>query len=133
MKRIPLWTSLVLSPIACTVLSSPAFAQTVTGAVRGTVTDPSGAIVSGAKVTITNTATNVAVTDTSDKAGQYAIRNLQIGQYKLTVEAPGFSSANVGPFALEIDQTAKVDVPLSVGGANTTVEVTEQLQPILQT
>ena len=133
MKRISLWTSLVLSPIACTVLHSSAFAQTVTGAVRGTVTDPSGAIVSGAKITITNTATNVSVTVTSDSAGVYSQRNLQIGQYKLVVESAGFSNATFGPFSLEIDQTAKIDVALTVGGSNTTVEVTDQLQPILQT
>ena len=61
------------------------------------------------------------------------MRNLQIGQYKLTAEAPGFSVASFGPFSLEIDQTAKIDVPLAVGGSNTTIDVAEQLQPILQT
>ncbi len=112
---------------------APALAQTVTGAVRGTVTDPSGAIVPGATVTVTNVATNVATTAVTDQAGQYAVRNLQIGQYKLEVVAAGFSNASFGPFSLEIDQTAKVDVPLSVGGAATTVEVSSELQPILQT
>ena len=133
MKRFPSWTPFVLSPILCSSLFVPAYAQTVTGAVRGTVTDSTGAIVSGAKITITNVATNVAANTTSDSAGQYVMRNLQIGQYKLTAEAPGFSTAAFGPFSLEIDQTAKIDVPLTVGGATTTVEVSDQLQPILQT
>ncbi len=128
MKRITQCT------IALSLLSAvPALAQTVTGAVRGTVTDPSGAIVSGATITITNVATNVSVTLKSDSAGVYSQRNLQIGQYKLTVDAPGFSNSSFGPFSLEIDQTAKIDVALTVGGSNTTVEVTDQLQPILQT
>ena len=133
MKRLSLWSSLVLSPLACTCLHTPAFAQTVTGAVRGTITDASGAIVPNAKVTITNTATNVVTATTSDQAGVYTPRNLQVVQYKPSVDASGFSTATFGPFSLEIDQTAKIDVPLAVGGSNTTVEVTDQLQPILQT
>ncbi len=127
MKRFVAATAVLA---ACT---APILGQTVTGAVRGTVTDPSGAIVPGAKVTVTNVATSVSATATTDSAGQYAIRNLQIGQYKLAVQAGGFSEASYGPFALEIDQTAKVDVPLSVGGATTTVEVIGEMQPILQT
>jgi len=121
------------SVVALLAASAPAFAQTVTGAVRGTITDPSGAIVPGASIAITNVATNVVTNATSDQAGQYAVRNLQIGQYKLTVTASGFNTAEFPPFALEIDQTAKIDVPLTVGGSATTVEVSSELQPILQT
>ena len=131
MKRTSTWFlwTLFLSLAAC----SPALAQTVTGAVRGIITDPSGAIVPGAKVTAINTSTGVKTLDTTNQAGEYSIRFLQIGHYKLTVEAAGFESASYGPFSLEIDQTAKVDIPLSVGSANTTVEVKGDVQPILQT
>jgi hypothetical protein len=122
------WT-IVLSLAACI----PAVTQTVTGAVRGTITDPSGAIVPGAKVTAQNTATGVKTIDTTNGSGEYSIRFLQIGQYKLTIEASGFKSASYGPFSLEIDQTAKIDIPLNVGSADTTVTVTEAFQPILQT
>jgi hypothetical protein len=111
----------------------PLGAQTTTGAVRGTITDPTGAIVSGAKVTVTNIATGVQTMADTNQAGEYSIRFLQIGQYKLTVEATGFETAGYGPFSLEIDQMAKVDIPLSVGKASTTVTVNEQYQPILQT
>jgi hypothetical protein len=111
----------------------PLGAQTTTGAVRGTITDPTGAIVSGAKVTVTNIATGVQTIADTNQAGEYSIRFLQIGQYKLTVEATGFETAGYGPFSLEIDQMAKVDIPLSVGKASTTVTVNEQYQPILQT
>lgn len=108
-------------------------AQTVTGAIRGTITDPSGAILPGATITATNAATGIATTAKSNSAGEYSIRFLQIGKYKLTVEAPGFKKADYGPFSLEIDQTAKVDIPLSIGATTTTVEVSDQLQPILDT
>lgn len=131
MKRVftlPVW-------LLCILLLSciPGSAQTVTGSIRGTITDPSGAIVPNAKVTATNVATGVATVATTNQAGEYSIRFLQIGQYKMTVEASGFQTANYGPFALEIDQVAKIDIPLTVGQASTTVTVSEQSQPILQT
>jgi hypothetical protein len=128
MKRISLS---ILPLLLCLSLSG--VAQTVTGTVRGIITDTTGAIVPGATVTAINAATSVATTAKTNQAGEYSIRFLQIGQYRVTVEAPGFSKANYGPFALEIDQTAQINVPLSVGAANTTVEVSEQLQPILNT
>jgi hypothetical protein len=108
-------------------------AQTTTGAVRGTITDPAGAIVPGAKVTVTNTATGVKTVDVTNQSGEYSIRFLQIGQYKMSVESAGFKTSSYGPFSLEIDQVAKIDIPLSVGGADTTVTVSDQFQPILQT
>jgi hypothetical protein len=128
MKRI----CLLIVPLLLLV-SLSGVAQTVTGAIRGIITDPSGAIVPNATVTAINVATSVATVAKTNGAGEYAIRFLQIGQYKLTVEAPGFSSAKYGPFALEIDQTAKIDIPLTVGANTTTVEVSDQLQPILNT
>jgi hypothetical protein len=111
----------------------PGAAQTVTGAIRGAITDPSGANVVGASVTATNVATGVATTVKTNGAGEYALRFLQIGQYKLTVAAKGFASAEYGPFALEIDQTAKIDIPLTLGATSAAVEVSDDMQPILNT
>jgi len=108
-------------------------AQTVTGAIRGIITDPSGAIVSGATVTAINAASAVATTTKTDGTGEYSIRFLQIGQYSLTVSASGFATANYGPFSLEIDQTAKIDIPLHIGATSATVNVSGQMQPILNT
>jgi hypothetical protein len=108
-------------------------AQTVTGTIRGTVTDPSGAIVSGATVTATNTATSVATVTRTNDTGEYSIRFLQIGQYKVTVSASGFETSSYGPFVLEIDQTAKVDIALRIGTATTSVDVSSQMEPILNT
>jgi hypothetical protein len=108
-------------------------AQTVTGAIRGTITDPSGAIISGATVTATNTASGVTTATKTNGAGEYSIRFLQIGQYSLTVAASGFATADYGPFSLEIDQTAKIDIPLHIGATTATVNVSEQMQPILNT
>src|SRR3984957_7467438 len=131
MKRISaslMWLLCILL-LACI----PGAAQTVTGTIRGTITDSTGAIVSGAKVTATNVATGVVTTATSNQTGEYSIRFLQIGLYELNVEAAGFQTASYGPFPLEIDQVAKIDIPLTVGAASTTVTVSEETVPILQT
>jgi hypothetical protein len=117
----------------CLSLCSATFAQTITGSVTGTVTDPSGAVVPGAKVTATNVDTSVATTDTTNGAGIYNIRFLQIGKYTITTEAPGFSKQSYGPFSLEIDQVAKVNVTLALGTASTVVNVGATDQPILNT
>jgi hypothetical protein len=129
MKRFGL--PMILLSLCLTTLQG--MAQTVTGTIRGTITDPSGAIVSGATVTATNTASSVATVTRTNGSGEYSIRFLQIGQYKVSVSAPGFETANYGPFALEIDQTAKVDIPLRIGTATTSVDVSGQMQPILNT
>jgi hypothetical protein len=120
-------------PLLLLAFAIPGVAQTVTGAVRGTVTDASGAIVPGATVTVTNTATGVKTVATTNQSGEYSIRFLQIGNYKLAIEAAGFDTATYGPFSLEIDQTAKIDIPLKVGSAKTSVEVSDEYQPILNT
>ena len=128
MKRIYL---LILPLLLLCSLSG--VSQTVTGAVRGVVTDPTGAIVPNAIVSAVNVATNVATTTKTNQAGEYSIRFLQIGQYKLSVKSPGFEASSYGPFPLEIDQVAKVDIALTVGSATATVSVTDQMQPILNT
>ena len=109
-----------------------ALAQTVTGSITGQVTDPSGAVVSGAVVSAENVATSVKTTATTNSAGLYTIRFLPIGSYSLTVDFKGFASAKVAPFPLEINQTAKVDVALRISSTQTVV-VQEEAHPILNT
>jgi hypothetical protein len=108
-------------------------AQTVTGSVGGTVTDATGAVVPNAHVTALNTATGVATQATTNGAGIYSIRFLPIGQYQVTVEAPGFTTAKLPPFALEVAQTVKFDAHLQTGAATTTVDVKGDVAPILNT
>src|SRR5580704_1951247 len=133
MKRITLWGVALVMALGTLSVLEPVSAQTVTGSIRGLVTDPSGAIVPNTAVTATNAATGVPTATKTNNSGEYSIRFLQIGSYSLTVEAPGFKIASYGPFNLEIDQTAKIDIPLSVGTAATTVSVSVDEQPILNT
>jgi Carboxypeptidase regulatory-like domain/TonB-dependent Receptor Plug Domain len=112
---------------------APAFAQTITGTVRGTVTDPSGAVVAGASVIATNTATNVKTGTVTNQDGDYNIQFLPIGSYVITVTSSGFDTTSIGPFSLEIDQIAKISVALKVGSGSEKVEVSAENSPLLQT
>ncbi|MEK6396832.1 MAG: carboxypeptidase regulatory-like domain-containing protein, partial [Terriglobus sp.] len=120
-------------PIALVAVSTVAHAQTITGSVNGTVTDSSGAVIPNAKITVTNVQTNVSSTTVSSSAGVYSIRFLQVGQYKVTVDAPGFASRTLGPFTLESGQDAKFDAKMGLEGANTSVDVNEALVPLMNT
>jgi hypothetical protein len=108
-------------------------AQTVTGAVTGTVTDPSGAVVPGATVVAINVATTVRTPATTNSAGVYSIRFLPIGNYEMEVAAKGFTKFTLPQFTLEIGQTAKIDAHLSVSASSTSVTVNGALAPILDT
>jgi hypothetical protein len=105
-------------------------AQTVTGTITGQVTDPSGAVVVGAKVTATNVATSVKTAAQTNGSGVYTLRFLPIGTYTVEVNAGGFTLQNLGPFPLEIDQTAKINAQLTIGTSSTVV-VQESFHPIL--
>jgi Carboxypeptidase regulatory-like domain/TonB dependent receptor len=108
-------------------------AQTVTGSVTGTVTDATGALVPNAQVTVHNVATGVDAQTTSNADGAYNLRFLPIGQYEVTVSATGFASQRFPAFALEVNQTAKIDVHLKPGTSATTVNVEGGVPPILNT
>lgn len=113
--------------------ASAAMGQTITGAIRGAVTDPSGAVVAGASVTATDVATGVTATTVTDRNGYYNFQFLPIGPYTISATASGFKTADVSQFNLQIDQIAKIDVRLQVGSASTTVKVASSSAPILQT
>jgi hypothetical protein len=110
-----------------------AVAQTITGSVRGTVTDPSGAVVAGAKVTALNVDTGVATKTVSDASGVYDFQFLNLGNYTVSVTAAGFDTSTIGPFRLQIDQIAKIDAKLQLGKASTTIDVAASAGAILNT
>ena len=92
------------------------------GSVQGTVTDPSGAVVSGAKVTITEKSKGVAIVRTSDSKGSYTSGSLIPGVYSVRVEAPGFKTTEV-PVTVQVDNTATANVKMEVGQTSQVVEV----------
>ncbi len=121
------------SPLLVLFAASAAMCQTVTGSVSGVVTDPSGAVVVGATVTAQDTTTGVSTPTTTNAAGAYSIRFLPIGEYRIRVSANGFATSEYPPFALEVDQTAKIDAHLTVGAETQTTTVQGELAPILNT
>jgi len=112
---------------------SSAVAQTITATVRGTIMDPTGAVLAGVSVTATNVATNVKTGTVTNQNGAYNIQFLPIGQYKIIVVAAGFQTESVGPINLEIDQIAKIDAKLKLGSTSVTVDVSSDVTPTLQT
>jgi hypothetical protein len=115
-----------------TVCISIAFGQTVTGSITGQVTDPSGAVLSGAHVAAHNLDTGVDTTTSTNSDGLYRIEFLPIGHYQVSVQASGFKTENLPPFVLEVLQTANFNVKMTVGSSSTTVNVSAAA-PILNT
>lgn len=103
-------------------LPLPIWAQ-ATGTIVGTVTDPSGAVVPGAKVTATNVATGVSQSTVTTGAGTYTIPNLVVGTYNVSVEGQGFKPGSATAITLDVTQTRQVDFKLAVVGVESTVEV----------
>ncbi|MEJ7608195.1 MAG: carboxypeptidase-like regulatory domain-containing protein [Bryobacteraceae bacterium] len=103
------------SLVAFVTLTSPAYPQQSTARLLGTVTDQSGGLVPGASVKTTNIATAIERTGTADASGEYSIGSLPIGEYSVTVEAPGFKTSAVRSLVLQVDQEARLDVQLTLG------------------
>lgn len=99
------------------------FAQTTSTEILGLVTDTSGAVVAGAKVTITRTATQQIQTQVTNQAGEFSFPLVEIGDYTVHVELEGFRARTVNGLRVETQQKARVDFVLEVGSVSETVEV----------
>jgi carboxypeptidase family protein/TonB-dependent receptor-like protein len=107
-------------------------AQTFRGGIQGTVSDSSGAVVSGADISATNPATGFTRTTKTDTTGNYFISELPIGTYEVTVKAKGFRTATVKAVPVEVLTSRQVNVQLSLGDVAETIEVTGQ-SPLITT
>ena len=114
------------------VVTLPLHAQNAFGALVGTVTDSSGAVVPGATVTLTNLGTNEKKVVQSDTSGNYRFVTLLPTQYKVEVEKTSYKHVVQSPITIQVDATSRLDVKLQVGAATETIEVTTQA-PLLQT
>lgn len=104
-------------------VANRAMGQQATAVMAGTVRDSSGALVSGAKVTLKNSSTNTVHSTTTSKDGSYQFTFVPIGNYELTVEQQGFERYVHTGITLEINQNAKLDVALQVGSTSAVIEV----------
>lgn len=115
--RLTLFTALAL---ACSVFCA---AQTFSSSIAGTVTDPTGAVVTGATVELKNTSTNDVRKSTTQDDGSYQFSNLIPGNYQITVSAPGFKTLVRDNLVLQAQTAATVNLTLEIGGTEQKVEV----------
>lgn len=121
------WALLILTGFCC----HAAFAQVFSASITGRVTDPSGAVIPGAKVTATNVANGFTYPTMTNSAGLYTLQSLPPGAYKLSVDAQGFRTAIRTGVALVVSQHATEDITMTVGATTQAVTVTG-VAPLLQ-
>jgi hypothetical protein len=114
------------------LLSSPLKAQSSYGAIVGTVTDPSGAVVPGATVTITSLGTNEKHSVKTSAAGEFRVVSLVPANYKVEVQASTFKRFVQDTVTVQVDSTVRVDAHVQLGSATETVEVSTA-PPLLET
>jgi hypothetical protein len=130
MKSKFCWRALTLAGIVLT-LALTAFPQEFRATLTGHISDPNGAAVPGAKITVTNQQTSEEKTTNTTEDGNYTVPFLQPGKYTVTVEAAGFKRAQSNIVELHTADKATMDVPLEVGGAQETVDVNGEA-PLLE-
>ncbi len=122
-NRPPGVWGVVLIGLICAALADPALSQVQNASLTGLVTDPSGAVVPGAMVTVKNKATNATYAQKTDGSGYYLFPALPIGAYTVSVEASGFKKTVRDDVILELGRRARNDFGLEVGQVTEVVEV----------
>ena len=112
--------------LAALVLMLPpaAIGQTFRGAITGSVTDASGAVIAGAHVKAVNQATGLSRESLTTATGEFALQDLPLGYYAVTIAHPGFQTVQVNDVHVEVGKVSAVPVKLSVAQQATTVEIT---------
>src|SRR6266567_2840341 len=114
-------------------LGLSAAAQQISGSIRGTVVDATGATVQGASVSATQTETGLTRASTTDRSGEYVLLELPVGHYQLRVEGRGFETYIQQGIILDVNQTATVPVRLVVGAETQQIDVQADAQLIEST
>src|SRR5215471_14516405 len=117
--------AIMLSGLLILVSNLTALGQT-SGTIQGTVTDPSGAAVVGAKIMVKNEATGEERTTQTDSAGAYQVAALPVGTYQVELQAQGFQSQLLKGLVLQVSQTVVQNVQLAIGGVTQEVTVTAE-------
>jgi hypothetical protein len=122
--------SSVFLAVSCLILGSAGllWAQSDRGTITGAVFDPSGAVIAGASVTATNTATGISAKTTTTTAGDYTIPLLRAGTYEVSIEQTGLKKYVQTGIVLEVGQTVRVDATMQIGQTTQTVQVTAQAE-----
>ena len=126
MKVVVLLGTLATLVLFATVWTPQASGQAVYGSIFGTITDPSGAAVAGAKVTVTSAAKGTSVETTTNTDGNYSVTHLIPDVYNIRAEGAGFKAFEQKNVLVSADAGARVDGQFQVGGSTETVEVTAE-------
>ncbi len=126
MKRSFSFTAVLLFAVPFVVWTPRANAQAVYGNILGTITDPQGATVVGAKVTVTDKNKGTTQETTTNESGNYSVTHLIPDPYSVKVEAQGFKSSEQQDVTVSADTGARVDLTLQLGSASESVEVTAE-------
>src|SRR5205085_10255305 len=136
-NAFPLFTRFILIAALLSACSSLLMAQDATGRIVGTVSDPTGAVVPGVHVVVTNTATRVSRETTTDANGYYQVPSLLVGSYTVSADHKGFKGLTTSANNLDINQSLRIDISLQIGSTSemvtveTTPAVVETLSPTI--
>jgi Carboxypeptidase regulatory-like domain len=128
--------ALLLVALFCLFAVTPSalYSQSATtGAVTGVVTDPTGAVVPGATITLIAKSTNSSLVTTTDSSGRYLFSAVNPGDYDVTAVSKGFRKAVIGDLKVEVNESFTVNIPLEIGTAAETVQVEAKPEVQLQT
>ena len=109
--------------LAFAFAGATAWAQATTAQINGTVKDPSGAVLPGVEVTVTQTATGAKRSTVSNETGNYVLASLPLGPYMLQAELPGFKAYVQTGIVLQVDANPTINVVLQIGQVSEQVEV----------
>jgi Carboxypeptidase regulatory-like domain len=132
--KLALWSlsATLLLAFLAGVSSPPVAAQAVNATVLGTVLDASGAPIANAKITLTETNTNITRTAQTNESGNYVVPDLPPGKYRITAEVPGFKRASKAGVDVLVNTTSRVDLDLQPGDVSETITVEAETM-LLQT
>ena len=125
MKR-SVWISVAVFSLLCSLWVPSALGQAVYGSILGTVTDPTGAAVGGAKVTVTSQTKNTSVETTTNDSGNYSVTHLIPDTYAIRIEGSGFKTLQFKDIVVNADTGTDVNAQFQVGSASEQVEVTAE-------
>ncbi len=117
------WTTCAVICALMLCLSVPGTAQVAAGTISITVVDPTGGMVPGASITVTNAATGLVRSGVANDRGEMSVQFLPVGQYSISAQIAGFKKTNIDQVVLQVDQTAAIRVTLQPGEVREVIEV----------
>ena len=118
--------------LAMSLLGLQAFAQSTTdGAIGGTVTDQTGAVIPNATVKVTNTGTNATASRTTDGSGRFRVISLQPGTYALEISAGNFAAYKAQGLIVEVGRVTTIEAKMSVSASAEAVDVTGEAPTVI--